>query len=98
MFFKVFAKSLSNLAHDSWEDCFPKPKLLLAADNRPIYLNMPPAKPKIHSSRSPRAPSFLHRMTTSGAQIRPVLKKSHLFHEVKKPANLYYKNNYNSWK
>ena len=38
-FFKVFAESLSNLVHDFWENCFRKPKLLLAA-NRLIYLNM----------------------------------------------------------
>ena len=38
-FLKVFAKSLSNLVHDFWEDCCPNPKLLLAAD-RLIYLNI----------------------------------------------------------
>ena len=37
--FKVFAKSLSNLVHDFWEDCFFKPKLLLAA-NRLICSNL----------------------------------------------------------
>ena len=37
IFSRVFAKSLSNLVHDFWEDCFYKPKLLLAA-NRQIYL------------------------------------------------------------
>ena len=38
VFFKVFAKSLSNLVHDFWQDCFHNPKLLLAA-NRLICLN-----------------------------------------------------------
>ena len=37
--FKVFAKSLSNLVHDFWENYFHKPKLLLAV-NRLIYLNI----------------------------------------------------------
>ena len=37
--FKDFAKSLSNFDHDFFlKDCFPKPKLLLAA-NMLIYLN-----------------------------------------------------------
>ena len=37
--FKVFAKSLSNLVHEFWEDFFHKPQLLLAA-NRLIYFNI----------------------------------------------------------
>ena len=37
--FQEFAKSLSNLVHDFWEDCFHEPKLLLAA-NRLIHLNI----------------------------------------------------------
>ena len=39
VFFEVFAKSLSNLFHGFWGDCFPKPKLLLAA-NRVVYFNI----------------------------------------------------------
>ena len=39
LFFKVFAESLSNLVNYFWENCFRKPKLLLAA-NRLIYLNI----------------------------------------------------------
>ena len=35
--FKVFAKSLAEFVHDFWENCFHKPKLLLAA-NTPFYL------------------------------------------------------------
>ena len=39
VFFKILAKSLSNLVHDYWERCFSKPELLLAA-NRLVYLNI----------------------------------------------------------
>ena len=39
VFFKVFAKSLSKLAYDFWEDCFHKLKLLLAVKSI-IYLNI----------------------------------------------------------
>ena len=39
VFFKVFAKSLSNVVYDFWEDCFHNPKLLLAA-NTLIYSNI----------------------------------------------------------
>ena len=66
VFFKVFAKSLSNLVNDFWEDCFHKLKLLLAA-NRLIYLNISKVISNIHSPRPLRAPKFfLHRKTTSG--------------------------------
>ena len=37
--FQGFCLDLGNLVHDFWEDCFYKPKLLLAA-NRLIYLNI----------------------------------------------------------
>ena len=30
--FKIFAISLSNLIHEFWEGCFPKPKLLLVVE------------------------------------------------------------------
>ena len=39
LFFKIFAKSLNNLVHDFWENCFRKPKRLLDA-NSLIYLNV----------------------------------------------------------
>ena len=39
LIFEGFAKSLSNLVYDFWEDCFYKPRLLLAS-NRLIYLNI----------------------------------------------------------
>ena len=51
VFFKVFAKSLRNLAHDLGGR-FYKPKLLLAA-NRLIHLNVSITIPKIHGPRSP---------------------------------------------
>ena len=47
LFFKVFAESLSNLVHYFWENCFRKPKLLLAA-NRLIYLNISIGVSKFH--------------------------------------------------
>ena len=50
--FKVFAKDLSNLVHDFLEDCFPKPKRLLAA-NRLIYLNISIDLSKTHGSPLP---------------------------------------------
>ena len=55
VFSKVFAKSLSNLVYDIWKDCFPKPKLLLAA-NRLIYLNMSIGISKIHPPQPPFRP------------------------------------------
>ena len=55
IFFKAFAKSLSNLAHDLWENYFRKPKQLLAV-NRLIYLNVSMGISKIHGPRSPRLP------------------------------------------
>ena len=45
--------NFANLAHDFFEDCFPKPKLLLPA-NSLIYLNISISISKIHCSRSPR--------------------------------------------
>ena len=54
-FLKVFAKNLSKLVHDFWEDYFYKPKLLLAA-NRSIYFNISICISKTHGARSPRAP------------------------------------------
>ena len=52
-FFKVCGKSLSNLVHDFWENCFRKPKLLLAA-NRLISMNTDTSK--IHGPRHPCVP------------------------------------------
>ena len=37
--FQGFAKDLSNLAYDFWEDCFHQPRHLFVA-NSPIYLNI----------------------------------------------------------
>ena len=68
-FFMVFAKSLSNLFDNFWEDCFRKPKLLLAA-NKLTYLNISISISKIHGPQPPHADG-----TTSGVKIRPVLKK-----------------------
>ena len=60
VFLKVFAKRLSNLVHDFWEDCFRKPKLLLAA-NRLIYLNISIGISKIYGYGPSRAiVSFLY--------------------------------------
>ena len=60
VFLKVFAKSLSNLVHDFWGDCFRNTKLLLAA-NRWIYLNMSIRISKIYCYGSSRAiVSFLY--------------------------------------
>ena len=63
IFFKVFAKSLSNLVQDFWENSFRKPKQLLAV-NRLIWTYqwvyqkfMVPGPLTCHS--------FLHRITTS---------------------------------
>ena len=53
--FKVSAKSLSNLVHDFWENCFRTPKLLLAA-SRLIYLNTLKGISKIHGPWPPPAP------------------------------------------
>ena len=53
--FQGFVKSFSNLVHDFWEDCFRKPKLLLAA-NRLICLNTSIDISKIHGPPHPRAP------------------------------------------
>ena len=56
--FQGFAESLANLVHDFWEDCFYKPKLLLAA-NRLIYLNISISISNIHGPWSPsRAIAF----------------------------------------
>ena len=71
---KVFDKSLSNLVHDFWEHYFFKPKLLLVA-NRLIYLNISIVISKIYCPRPPTPYSYLHRITTSGVKIRPVLNK-----------------------
>ena len=49
---QVFAKSLSNLVHDFWEDYFYKPNLLLAA-NRLIYLDISISISKIYGIRPP---------------------------------------------
>ena len=57
--------SLSNFVHDFWEDCFYKPKLLLAA-NRVIYLNISISISKIHDPQPLVRHSFLHSITTSG--------------------------------
>ena len=60
VFLKVFDKSLINLVHDFWEDCFRKPKLLLAA-NRLIYLNISIGISKIYGYGPSRAiVSFLY--------------------------------------
>ena len=82
MFFKVFAKSLSNLVHVFWEDCFHNQKLLLAV-NRVIYLNN--INMYIKNSRSPvplRTIVFLNRITISGETA-----SRHLFHEVENAAS-----------
>ena len=80
VFFKDFAKSLSNFVHDFWKDCLRKPKLLLAP-NMVIYLNTS-TKSCIKNSRTlapgSLGPHTLHRINTSEIQIRPVLKKSFL--------------------
>ena len=96
VFFRVFAKSLSNLVHDFLEDCFPKTKLLLAA-NRLIYLNISIGLSKMQSlAPSCTIAGFLCRISTSGVKNRPVLKKnSHLFHEIENAASLYCEDNYN---
>ena len=58
--FKVFAKSLNNVVHNFWENCFRKPKLLLAA-NRLIYLNI--SMSKMHGTLTGH--SFLHRIASN---------------------------------
>ena len=45
--FQGFSLNLGNLVHDFLEDCFYKPKLLLAA-TRLIYLNIARSISKIH--------------------------------------------------
>ena len=54
VFLKVLVKSLCNLVHDFWEDCFRIPKLLLAA-NRLIYLNISIGISKMYGSGPSRA-------------------------------------------
>ena len=61
--------------HDFWEDYFPKSKLLLAA-NALIYLNISIAVSKIYGPSPLARHGFLHRTTTFGVKIRPVLKNS----------------------
>ena len=63
-----------NLVHDFWEDCFSKPKLLLAV-NRQIYLNTSIGISKIYVPSPLARHSFLHKTTTSGVKIRLALKK-----------------------
>ena len=46
--FQGFSLNLGNLVHDFLEDCFYKPKLLLAA-TKLIYLNIAISISKIHS-------------------------------------------------
>ena len=79
--FKVFAKSLSNLVHHFWGECFHKPKLLLAA-NRLVYLNTSIGISKIHDPRILARYSFSHRITTSGET-----SSRYLFHEGENAAN-----------
>ena len=58
VFFKVFPLFMT------WEDCFYKLKLLLAA-NTLIYLNISISISKVHGPRPPHAIVFLHSLTTS---------------------------------
>ena len=51
-FTRIF-QGLSNLAHDFWENCFHKPKLLLTA-NRLTHLYISKGISKIHGPRPPR--------------------------------------------
>ena len=53
--FQDFTLNLSNIFYDFWEDCFYKPKLLLAT-NSLIYLNISISISKIDGPHSPRAP------------------------------------------
>ena len=82
--FQDFTKSLSNLLNDVWENCFRKPKLLLA-ENRLIYLNISMGISKIYGPRPLACHSFLLRITTSG----------YLFFEAENAANVYCESNYN---
>ena len=54
-FFKLLAKCLGNVVHDFWENCFRKPKPLIAAI-RLISLNI--AISKIHGPRHLCVPYF----------------------------------------
>ena len=100
--FKVFPKSSSNLVYDFWEDCFPKPKLILAA-NRLINLNTSIGISKFTVLGPLKRHSFLHRITTSGVKIKPVLKKVHDIYFMKQRTRqafiakiiIIYENNYN---
>ena len=49
----------------TWDDCFYKPKLLLAA-KRLIYLNKSISISKIHGPGALARHRFLHSITTSG--------------------------------
>ena len=63
-FLKVFAKNLSKLVHDFWEDYFYKPELLLAA-NRSIYFNISICISKTHGAGPLVHHSFLPCITIS---------------------------------
>ena len=76
VFFKAFAKSLSDLVCDFWEDPFHNPKLLLAA-NRLIYLNSQYVYKKFTVPGPLAHHSFLYRITIAGETT-----SRHLFHEV----------------
>ena len=57
VFFKVFAKSLSNFVLDFWENCFHKPKL---SANRLIYLKIGISKINSLSPAPSRAIVFFY--------------------------------------
>ena len=91
-FFNMFSKSLSNLIHDFRKDCFPKPKLLLAA-NKLIYLNISIGLSNIFKVPAPLARySFSDRATTFRVKIRSALEENswYLFLET----SLYSDNKY----
>ena len=72
---KYFSSILQCLSKfDFWEDCLGKPKLLFAL-NMLIYFNALTNR-RIKNSRPP-APwtHTLHRINTSGIQVRPALKE-----------------------
>ena len=93
VFFIDFAKSLS--IYDFREDYFREPKLLLAP-NMLIYLNTSTNRCIINLR--PLAPGILghhalHRINTSGIQIRRVLKNN-FFHKVENLKSWCYEKNY----
>ena len=72
----ILAKSLSNFVHDFCEDCFPKSKLLFAA-NRLVCLNISTIRYMQIPNRRPTRASYIFtsRLDTSGLKIRSGLKK-----------------------